>query len=385
MSDKLASYGLEGNTFLEERHDFPMVGRTKEWEQIVDVLEDLLNANSCGIMVIHGDYGMGKTFTLLKLEEDLKNSKIKSSSEKTLPVLLKSTPSQLPSNYLTDLIVRINRKIGKETLTEIACNFNVKESEVNVDDTIHNTFRSLAYNNSEAWDWMIGRTVSSTAAKDIGISYKIDDKNEIENTFTDYLKILKSADYNNLVILLDEMEYLLASASAGKIRSVVNELQHVWDSYNEVPEEVRKTMCKVIFLIGTSVDAWQKFLEMVEIDTSKKGGGGTETFLRRIPEQGKITLEPLRDKDVKKFLSNRLKVYKKKETSDALYPFDESYVKFISEMSWGIPSNILSLSALIINEAVKKGIKTINKEVGQEILKEHGLLLELQEAGPGNV
>jgi hypothetical protein len=181
---------------------------------------------------------------------------------------------------------------------------------------------------------------------------------------------------------LDEWEYLLSMATGSKLRHIIHGLQLIWDSYNETPADDRKEMAKVIFLIGCSPDSWQKFLEMAETDRARRGGGGTETFLRRFPKTGMIELSPLKDRDVKKFLIQRLKSYRTKDVSDALSPFDESYIRFISEMSFGIPSHILSLTGLIVIEASKQDAKKIDSKLGERILQQHGLLKELKEVGP---
>lgn len=378
MTEKLSRYGLAGNTFLEERHDFPMVGRNEEWQLITDVLEELIKADSCGIMVIHGDYGMGKTFTLKRIKNEIDKGAIRDQNGDILATFLKAAESQVPSNYLANLMTRAIREMGREALESIAK--KAKLDKLNIDETVRSVFENIARGDVNAWNWIIGRNLSSSQLKEIGASYKVTSTGEIQTVFSNLLRILRSAGYRNFVLILDEWEYLLSLAGGNKLRSVIRDLQVIWDDYNEAAPDTRKTLCKVIFLIGSSPDSWYRFVEMAEVDRKKRGGGGTETFLRRIPEKAKISLSPLRDKDVREFLINRLQVYRvNDEVKDPLSPFDDSYVKFISEISMGIPSHILNLTSLVIDEAATRGIKIIDRSAAEEILKRYGLLRELQE------
>lgn len=377
----MAKYDLSGNPFSEERHDFPMVGRVDEWQRIMGIVVDLVHADSCGIMVIHGNYGMGKTFTLLKIREEIQQGSIKDPIGEVLPVFLKAMESQTPSNYMSNLLTRSLRELGRKEVESIAKKAIQSKAKVD-DETLLNVFTHLANGNDEAWNWLIGRSMSSSQNKELGASYKITDPRESQTTFREFLKILRRAGFRNLVIILDEWEYLLVMTSGNKLRSVIHDLQLIWDSYNETSPSERKLLCKVVFVIGCSPDSWQRFIEMAKSDLGKKGGGGTETFLRRIPERAKISLSPLKDKDVRRLLINRLKGYREdKGSDDRLYPFDESYVQFISEVSMGIPSHVINLSSLILDEAANRNIEKINRRIGEEVLHEFGILKEMQSAG----
>ncbi len=375
----LEKYGLRSNPFSEERHDFPMVGRRSDWSKILNVMNEVFSSDSCGIITIFGDYGMGKTFTLLEMKKKYDNAQSTTDAGKIIPIFLKTLETSVPSNYLSDLLIRLVRNIGEEKIFQLAKQIRSKEITLTVDQTLQNIFQKLAYDDAAAWKWLAGRSVSSSEMKNLEADYRLTEKYETFSTFMGFLKFLKAAGYDNLVILFDEFEYLLSKGSLDQVRTVVRELQRVWDGYNEATPEERSQMCKVIFVIGSSIGSWRIFLEMVGKDAERKGGGGTETFLRRIPASGKIDLSPLTKSDIQKFLINRLEEYRKKSVSNVLSPLTEDYVKFISEVSWGMPSTILNRSALIFKKAVEKEKQKIDAEFGQLVLKEHGLLREMEE------
>jgi len=369
----LSLYNFKSNPFLEERHTFPMIGRNQNWNRIKDSMNDLLKANSCGIMTIYGDYGMGKTFTLLKMKEEYDD--VTKNDSKILSVFLKTIESKVPQNYLADMVIRSVRFIGEEKMRKLAKSISLEN--LSVDETLQNIISDLQHDGNLGWSWLIGRNLTNTELKEVGASYKISDLRESLSIFQGWQKFLKSSGYDNLVILFDEWEFLLSMGSIDKVRSVIRELQRVWDGYNETDDDSRRQMCKIIFVIGSSIGSWKIFLEMVSKDVDKRGGGGTETFMRRIPESGKITLTPLTQTYVEKFIINRLKEYREKPSSDELYPFTNDYVKFISDISMGIPSSILNRSALIVKEAEARNYDKIDQKNAKQILKDHGLLREL--------
>ncbi|AJW71063.1 hypothetical protein [Nitrosopumilus adriaticus] len=369
-----SKFNLTSNPFLEEKHTFPMVGRKKDWDKIKNVTEELLTADSCGIITIYGDYGMGKTFTLLKMQEEYQKNK-----DSGKVIFLKTIETGIPTNFLSDLLIRITRNIGKDEMVKLAK--RVDFVSLDIDNTLKNVLINLSDGNEISWKWFIGRSITNTELKQIQAEFKIKDNYETFTVFLDFLKFLYVAGCQNMILLFDEWEYLLSRASIDQVRTIVRDLQKLWDGYNECRASNMK-LCKIIFVIASSIGSWRIFLEMIDKDVSKKGGGGTETFMRRIPEMAKINLSPFALSDVKKFIINRLKEYRLKPSSDDLFPLTNDYVQFITEISWGIPSSILSKSALIIKEASDGEIKQVTTDFSKQILKNHGILRELEEVGP---
>lgn len=351
-----------------------MIGRKNNWDKMRSTLQELLDANSCGFMVIFGDYGMGKSFTLKKIEESIsKKSNFIKRNDDTLAIMLKTVDSKVPSNYLIDLLTRIMRSIGKEQLMKLAKMFEDK-NEI-LDSNFRNVIQNISSENELALDWLFGRNLSKTELQSIGCKFNMNNPKEISLIFSNFLKFLKICNYGNLVLLLDEWEYLLSIAGRSKLLEIVHELQNIYDSYN-IDTSNNQNLCNVVFIIGASADAWQKFLEMVDEELSKKGGGGTQTFLRRIPHEAFIELSPMTDKDVKEFLIDRLNNYKKKPDNESLYPFEDDYVKYISAVTQGIPSRVLRLSALILKTAVNQSAKKIDAALAEKIVRSHGLYSE---------
>jgi hypothetical protein len=147
-----------------------MVGRTEDWNRIIEGLKGLLDADSCGLMVIFGDYGMGKTFTLIKLDEAIVKNEVTGSNGKVVSVFLKALENLVPTNYLADILSRTIKKIGQENLQRMVKRIDFEA--VNLDSTMRNIFMNFANGNSDAWEWLVGRALSNARLKEIGASYK---------------------------------------------------------------------------------------------------------------------------------------------------------------------------------------------------------------------
>lgn len=370
-----SKFHFSNNPFAEERHDFKMVGRKQNWEDIKTTLQNQLKINSHSIIAIFGSYGMGKTFTLKSLERAINDETIDIKTDgKILPIFLKIVEIQIPKNFFPNLLTRIFKKITKEKLLEI---FNAANPDDPIDfkSNLGNVLHNL--DNPAAWKWLTAKSVTASEMRELEVEYKITDPEESIAIFEDLLRILKAAGYTNLVLLLDELEFLMAKGGRDKILQIVHEIQLLWDSFNEHSVEERNNICLVAFVLASSIDSWQKFLDMAEQEHKRTGGGGTETFLRRV--KGKIQLSPLTTSQIKEYLKIRLDEYRNQPSSD-LDPFSDDYVKFISESSYGIPSKVLSFSELILDAAIKENTDTIDGKFGEKVLLEHGLLEKFEEA-----
>jgi hypothetical protein len=68
--------------------------------------------------------------------------------------------------------------------------------------------------------------------------------------------------------------------------------------------------------------------------------------------------------------------YSTTRIKSTLSPFAEDYIKLINRLSFGIPSKVLALSALVIEQAK---IAPISAASAESILKEFGTLEEMSE------
>jgi hypothetical protein len=280
----------------------------------------------------------------------------------------------LPKNYAVDLFTRMMKQIGRERLTEV-CSVALAGS-AHFESTFANVVAGLAGGESIAWDWLIGRKLTSSQLQTHNLSYKVTDYSEIHSLFMNALQLFKSGGVNSLVMLMDELEFLLSLASRTKLLTILHEIQSLWDDYNQLPEAEKEKRCKTVFVFASSIGSWDKFLELAQDEKRKRGGGGTQTFLRRIPPNATVSLSPLGRKEIRELLIQRMDQYSTTRTKNTLSPFAEDYIELINRLSFGIPSKVLALSALVVEQAK---IAPISAATAENILKEFGTLEEMSE------
>jgi len=374
-------YGFEENPFAREIHNVKMIDREEEWARLKVIAEEYLRSPSCTFTVVFGDYGFGKSFFLYKMEEAFtRNHEFAALPAPVLALRLKITEAQFREPYISDLFKRIVRRIGRERLLKMAKKGSTGLHEL--EPGLATVLAELPTDNGDsAWNWLVGRKVLTSDMRKLGVSFKVDDYGEIHTVFSDFLRFIRISGYCGIVLLLDELEYMLSIASEKQVKTLLHEYQRIWDSFNEMSQEERSKFASVLLVFASSPDAWQKFLEFAEKARDERGGGGTETFLRRIARDAMITLSPLRSKkQVRDLLVDRMQFYRKGTTpTDPLWPFKDDYLDFVRRVSWGIPSKIINYSALTLRESALSHTRSISASTAEKVLRNYNILIELKQ------
>src|SRR6202041_3016537 len=139
------------------------------------------------------------------------------------------------------------------------------------EDSMRNVFEHAADKDPKAISWLIGRKLSSKEQKELGVEFSIDNPDESTGILFDMLRVFKLANYNGIVVMFDELEYVLSSLGESKIASIIHELQSVWDDYIALDRDKRKEMARFLGVFASSPDSWQRFLELVEERQERTG------------------------------------------------------------------------------------------------------------------
>ena len=367
--------GLRSNPFAQENMDVEMVNRNQDWTNITRVLTDQLRADGVGYSVIHGDYGMGKTFTLIKLEEWVSHLTIDGANN--LPIRLRTADAKVPQTYVANLLIRINLHLGRKRLAEIAERASDYLDSIE-ERTIRNVFQKVKEGDESGFKWLWGRRLSPSESRGLEADFKSDDPKEAPMILFEILRILRAANYNGIVVMFDELEYVLSSVGEAKIASIIHELQSIWDDFGSLSREDKAKMARFVGIFASSPDSWQRFIELAEKRMERTGGGGTETFLRRIPEDAFTNLTPLLGEDhVRQFMSERIMPYRAPGYhGDELSPFTKDFVPFIARISLGIPGKIIDYCGVTLRHAISNGQPSISGEYASDVLKRYGLIAE---------
>jgi hypothetical protein len=349
--------GFQKYPFAVQDFSYPMVGRNQEWTILVDRVEQSLRKAGNEIVVIRGDYGMGKSFTLAKLYD-----KFSSRNEYFVPKPISLLSSEQASRFAVDLANRLFERIGFDQM------------------------RELTRNAKESWRGKI-----SPRASEIFSGLLSDDTKEAETAFNNsFLSpklqirdaqwlifglqfILASNRKRALLWLIDEFEYILV-LSKPKLSQLTQTLRELYDRQTDFENEFGpNASAKIIFVFATSPSGWERLALTAEGASMRAGltgaaaGVGVAPFHRRVSPTHIVDIEPLSRVDTRKLIEARMK-RRDRDVRPSYIPFTEDFITYIYEMSKGRPNEIVMLCDVIFLEAHAQKLKEVDQKRAKEIL-----------------
>ncbi|MDP2946771.1 MAG: DUF2791 family P-loop domain-containing protein, partial [Nanoarchaeota archaeon] len=179
----------------------------KQWNKILDDSVKTTSANY--IVLIVGDYGMGKSLSLLKIYQEAKDRKIH------YPVLTTFLSEQRIKNPGLDFIFRIFRQIDFK-------DFNIKKESLDVlnelDPEVKIIFNHILFGNEDikkiALAYFRGEiSPTQKQLKDLEVIRKITDLDLLLLYLIGLLYIIKKSGFSNFTIIIDEFEYVFSLVS----------------------------------------------------------------------------------------------------------------------------------------------------------------------------
>ena len=358
-------YGLRGNPFEIAPLEYEMAGRETEWAAVKARLKAAFEGTTCKFLVLQGDYGLGKTFTANKLYNDIREH---SAELRTIVVrTLAGEPIQAypaePSRgkFAVDFISRIYENLKFEEMKEICKKVELGSRLPEVSLRARIIFREIAKGNRDAFLALIGRSVDEEGEK---LSIRaVRGSDEAKDIFFAFLRILKLAGYDNLLIILDEFEYIM-TLSTSRITVILQTLREIFDEYGKSPS----SLAKVVIFFTTSPGGWEKLGQLKVSQVKRTGGAAVAPFMQRIDPRDVITLTPLSEKEVEQLVTIRLKAFRGPQTPDELYPFTKDAIGIIYLASQGVPRLVLVYAGIVIDYAAEKSMHSITKKDATEPL-----------------
>ena len=358
FEEKLARYKLKSDPFgpdLEVR----MAGRAAEWGAIQSRVEQALYRGGNDIIVVLGDYGMGKTYTLWQMYE---HYKAMDDLCVTRPISLLS--SETTSRFAADLIGRTLRQgIGYDRVIA-----TVREAEDSWEQTVDNPavldlLRDLAGED---------RAASDKASRQLT---KNKDNLVAQDTLFAFQFALAAAGRRALLWLVDEFEYIMILTPA-KVSQLVNTLRDIHD--HQPAAELRYgggSSAKIILTLVSSPAGWELLQKLTRDAVRKTGGAGVVPFRQRILDTSVITLAPLDRQGCHDLIAWRLA---KNRTGDVpgepLIPYEEGFVDLVLDSAQGVPRRILAHATVVLLGALEQTLPRITVDAARSILKQEGFL-----------
>jgi len=352
--------------------DVSMHGRTKEWKQIESFLNESLSGNMVRAFLVIGDYGFGKTFTLNKIREEIEKRK-KPNYTKTLCTQVILAETEPASSISYEYVTKNFYSIGMEKLFRIASEAKIKKKTFSKKFSL--IIGGLANQKEEAFNWLIGESLSAQEKKEIGVSKKFAPPDAL-GVFMEFLKFLKMTGYENVLVLIDEFEYAINVYSEHKLTTLFHTFKNIYDYF--VRDGGSDTFAKHIQIIAITPKGYDVINDLEARMRSKTGGGGITPWMDRMKfERNRVSLELLDDKSAEELLIDRIEKerLKRKEVSFKTFPFvHPSFFDTMVKISKGKPRSLLDYSTMILEEAARRDQKVIDGDFVKTILKEYGYI-----------
>jgi hypothetical protein len=343
------------------------VDREKELEKWIKVLDAAVETSTSNFLVfIIGDYGMGKTLSLLKIKEAAANKGLYS-------IYLNLLSEQRPKNPGLDFILRIVKKIDfddiKATKKDIIF---IKKIFPDTGNTFEKIFFPKNENEKRLALVFVKGEIRPTQSqlKSMEVLRKIDDVDIAKEYLIGLLHVLKSSGFSTLVIALDEFEYLFSLVPKPSQSIYLALLRGLFDLPVQIPERIRDKIANIALFLGISEDGLRRLDELEKVETST--GGPIQPLMRRVTTT--VRLEPLSKSYVRMLIEKRLSLnrVKGRYEKEPLIPFTEDFVDYLNELTGGKPSDIIERCDHVLDMGLNKRVPRLTAAFAKEVFEERG-------------
>lgn len=339
------------------------VDREKQITEWNNLIEKAVNSKSNFFGFIIGDYGMGKTMSLLKIIEDSKKYK------EIFPVYLNFLGEQKPRNPGIDFIQKIFKSIDFEKLPIK----KDKKVSINVSSEVKSVYEKILYGEEEikklALYFLRGEVrPNQSQLKKLGVIRKIDDIEVAKEYLSSLLYLLKSSGFSTLLLAIDEFEYLFSLVSKASQSIYLAVLRGLYDL--TILKSKADSIANILFFIAVSDDGWRRMQDLEKREVST--GGPIKPLMRRV--QGKIALKALSKEDTKELIEKRLSLNRisGEFTRKPLIPFDEGFVKCVHNLTQGKPSDIIVRCDHVLDAGLEARIPKLTENFAKQVFEKRG-------------
>lgn len=367
-------YGLEKNPFLDtiarEKWLQTWVNREEQLDVWRRVISELGSEERNHVIFVIGDYGAGKTQSLLKIVDEANKSKYILSS------FLNFRGEQRPSNPGLDFMFRIIQSIDFNRLEKIKS----REEIISAINEISIEFDEVAATLNQCWAeepyirrlsryFITGQTKpTKTELREIGIIRKIDNIDIAKEYFAGILYLLMSLGFKSLLLAVDEFEYLFSLVTRPQQSVYLALIRGLFDfplGIN-IPIDIKK-MARVALFLGISEDGFRRLKEIENEEIAI--GGPTRPLLDRATTTVLAALDKV---STRLIIEKRLRFNRKSGIFEdkPLIPFDDSFVNYIWELSRGSPRQIIWNCSQVLDAGIEHGVPILDKETAERLLRE---------------
>lgn len=370
------SYGLKGNPFKD------YVARAKWLQTWVNRDQELKawkkTISSSGkfeknhISFIIGDYGTGKTLSLLKIVEESQRQ------DTLLTAYFNFQAEEKSRKPGLDLMLRLLKGFPYDRLKKGRSPASLKRAINSLPDDLDEvkrvTMKMYFGDGPErnlAQYFLSGQIVPTKSdLKMLGILRKIQSVEIAKEYLAGALWLAKKLGYSTLLIAMDEFEYLFSLIPKPQRTIYLALLRGLYDFPVGLDLNIGE-IANIALFIATSQDGWRKLNDMEKEEMGK--GGPIQPLLSRVDR--KYTLKSFTRLETEELIKKRLRYDRISERyrRQPLIPFDKSFVGFIFANAKGELRHTIFLCSHILDAGLEKGVKLLDDKFAALVLKERNL------------
>ncbi len=365
-------YGLTKNPFLDrigrETWLSTWVDRDEQLTKWRAIISNLESPQKNYIVLIIGDYGRGKTQSLMKVVDEAKNYDV------ILPAFLNFRGEQKSTAPGLDFMFRIFKSIDFRRLGKIYQNKLPAAIDAIPDDLdeVKTVLKRLCFAEpmvqNMALYFLRGEfKPTRTDLRQLGIIRKIDDIDIAKEYLAGILNLLRALGFQTLLLAVDEVEYLFSLVPKPQQSIYLALLRGLFDFPVGITKEIGD-IAKIAIFLAISEDGYRRLRDIENEEMAS--GGPTRPLLDRVDIETRLaalTKEYARELIVKRLHFNRIEG---RYTDQPLIPFDETFTDFIWEITEGIPRDIIEKCNHVLDAGIEKGVPILDRETAEALLRE---------------
>ncbi|MCK5292751.1 MAG: DUF2791 family P-loop domain-containing protein [Thermoplasmata archaeon] len=367
------AFNLDRNPFLEESPEFEQIDREDVEEKLRGYLSDAITAGTPQIIVVLGEYGMGKTFLTRNLVQNIKDGKFLDSAEtRSLGVYFRVTTPKLPPNYLAYVYGQVVEGIGRGWFRATMKKIRDESTEGEIGVTRELSVLDSDYRQALcrfggpvenlAWRYLSAGSLSVSEMRTLKVEGKLTSDDKALSGMLNLLRFVELTGYRAILLFIDELEYIFSVTSTKRLVQVMNTFK---DLYDQVSDERRagNPGASFHFIFASTPSGYHDITE-----TAKGDAPAMQAFQERVFQR--VNLRPFSTKETFELVRNRLKVRRlKPDEPDDLHPFDEVTISEVGRVAEGIPRRIIRLCAYALIDAAEREITTLDRTTLRRVLE----------------
>lgn len=367
-------YGLKRRPFLDhiarEKWLETWVNREKQLEEWRKVISNAVSSTKNYIVFVIGDYGRGKTLSLLKIINESKKYK------EIIPLYLNFKGEERSKPGL-DFVFRIFKSINFYNIRKGKKKNDLENAIENLPDNLDEVkviLKKIYFgegNQKNLALYFLRGELKPTQAqlRKLEILRKIDSVDIAKEYLAGILGFVKKLGYSTLLLAVDEFEYLFSLVPRTQRSIYIALLRGLYDFPLGMSKKVND-IANMTFFIAVSESGWRFLGEMEKKELST--GGPIVPLLDRI--DAKTILGVFNKDQTRKLIEKRLR-YNRIEgryEDKPLIPFTEDFVDFIYEKTVGAPRDIIVRCGHVLDVGLAERVSLLTKEFAQKALEERG-------------